>query len=194
MDTSNKSSLTAALAVGYMAGRTKKGKLVLALLSVAAARGVDPTAAVGQGVGKLTANPLVGQLVEQMRGELLDAGRAALSATTSRGISSLTGALQQRTGSLPESETDEDEEQDGELDEVEEQAEEEDDEVEPPRSSRRRPVRRAEKPTDRAPGPKNPPAKKAMARKAADRKTQDEKARASRAARQKSPAHRSRHR
>jgi hypothetical protein len=209
MDT-NKTTLAAAMLVGYAAGRTKKGKLLLGLLTVAAGRGMDPVAVIGQGVGKLTENPAVAELSEQIRGELLGAGRAALSATTSRGVSSLTDALEQRTDSLlgndEEAEGDEgddtseedatgeveddayeDEEGDQQEEEPDEEEEPEEQEApEPARPSRRRAVKRAEKPTDRKPGPKNPPAKKAMARKAADRKAAEKKAAGRRSSRRSS--------
>ncbi|MCF3960220.1 histone protein [Streptomyces fuscigenes] len=112
---SNKTTLAAAILVAYLAGRTKQGKLLLGALSAVVGRGMDPAALIGQGVSKLEQNPLVAELSEKIRGELLDAGRAAVSAATSRGVSSLTDTLQRRTGSLLDS--DEEEEENGTSDE-----------------------------------------------------------------------------
>jgi hypothetical protein len=194
---SDKTTLAAVMLVAYLAGRTRKGKLLLGALSVAAGRGMDPAALIGQGVSKLEENPLVAELSEKIRGELLGAGRAAVSAATRRGVSSLTDTLQHRTGSLLDSDEEEEgndsseedatdeveddtyEDQEADLleepDEEEEPSDEEgepeeEEELEPASPSRHRAANRAEKPTDRKPGPKNPPAKRAMARKAAQRK------------------------
>ncbi|MFE4370387.1 hypothetical protein ACFRMN_19505 [Streptomyces sp. NPDC056835] len=184
MDTSTKATLAAGVAAGYVVGRTKNGKLALVLLSAVAGRSLDPLSLIGQGVRKLAESPQFGQLGEQVRGELLNSGRSALSGMANRRVTSLTEALQQRTRSLLESEAEEEPEGAEEEPEEDEEAEdrsaeaEEDDTEEPPRRSRRRPSRSAsaEKPTDRKPGPKNPPAKKAMEKKAADRKAAKDKA------------------
>ncbi|MFD7288809.1 hypothetical protein [Streptomyces sp. NPDC059863] len=194
MDTSTKATLAAGAAAGYVVGRTKNGKIALALLSVVAGRGLDPVSLIGRGVRKLAASPQFGQLGEQVRGELLNSGRSALSGVANRRVTSLTEALQQRTRSLLESEAEEEPEEEPEEDEEADdrsaEAEEYDTEEPPPRS-RRRPSRSAsaEKPTDRKPGPKNPPAKKAMEKKAADRKASKGKASGRTAARKPVTGH-----
>ncbi|MFJ6854113.1 histone protein [Streptomyces sp. NPDC091271] len=181
MDTTTRAALAAALAAGYVIGRTKQGKLALGLLAVASGKSLDPKALIDEGVKRLSENPQFAQLGEQVRGELLASGRQALSEVTNRGVASLGEALQQRMLSLTGAPEDEEEpEYDEDVEEEEEEEEEEppDDEdveaeePEPSRPSRRRPAKqaKAEKPTDRKPGPKNPPAKRAMARKAAERK------------------------
>ncbi|WP_405664662.1 hypothetical protein OG379_20810 [Streptomyces sp. NBC_01166] len=178
MDTTTRAALAAALAAGYVIGRTKQGKLALGLLAVASGKSLDPKALIGEGVKKLSENPQFAQLGEQVRGELLASGREALSEVTNRGVASLGEALQQRMLSLtgaPEDEEEGLEEEEPEYEDEDVEDEDEDveaEEPEPARPSRRRPAKstKAEKPTDRKPGPKNPPAKRAMARKAAERK------------------------
>ncbi|MFF3832676.1 histone protein [Streptomyces sp. NPDC002458] len=198
MDTTTRATLVAALAAGYVIGRTKQGKLALGLLAVASGKTLDPKALIEEGVRKLSENPQFAQLGEQVRGELLTSGREALSGMTNRGVASLSENLQQRMLSLTEApggeeegedsyaedeeepeydeEMEEDEEEDEEPSDEEEPSDDEDveetEEPEPARPSRRRSAQRSrpEKPTDRKPGPKNPPAKRAMARKAAERK------------------------
>ncbi|MEU2675678.1 hypothetical protein ABZ638_02195 [Streptomyces sp. NPDC007107] len=195
MDTTTRATLVAALAAGYVIGRTKQGKLALGLLAVASGKTLDPKALIEEGVRKLSENPQFAQLGEQVRGELLTSGREALSEMTNRSVASLSENLQQRMLSLTEApggeeededsyaedeeepeydeEMEEDEEESSDDEGVEEAEEpEEPEESEPARPSRRRTAQRSrpEKPTDRKPGPKNPPAKRAMARKAAERK------------------------
>ncbi|WP_031097402.1 hypothetical protein, partial [Streptomyces sp. NRRL S-15] len=201
MDTTTRAALVAALAAGYVIGRTKQGKLALSVLAVAAGKSLEPKTLIDGGLKRLSENPQFAQLSEQVRGELLTSGRDALSEVTNRGIASLSEGLQQRMLSLtgaPDGEVEdedaedsyaedegeglEDQEEEGpgydeDLEEEEEEPAdeeevEEDEEPEPSRPSRRHPAKRtrAEKPTDRKPGPKNPPAKRAMARKAAERK------------------------
>ena len=204
MDNSTRATLATGLAAGYVVGRTKNGKLALILASLALGRSLDPKALIGQGVSKLAKNPEFAHLSEQLRGQLLGNGRSVLSDVANRGVTSLAGAVQERTSSLldvepdekPEAEeSDEDtyeaeDEQDGQEDEEDqemwdedeepeaEEEEEEEEEEEPARAARRRPAKRARagKPTDRKPGPKNPPAKRAMDRKSADRRAGTKKA------------------
>lgn len=104
MDNGTKVSLTAALAAGYLLGRTRKGKLAIGLASLVAGRHIplDPREAVGLGMRKLAENPQFAPLIEQARGEVLEAGRTALSATADRSLASLAGVLQQRTEALRE--------------------------------------------------------------------------------------------
>jgi hypothetical protein len=175
MDTTTRAALVAALAAGYVIGRTKQGKLALGLLAVASGKSLDPKALADEGVRKLSENPQFAQLVEQVRGELLASGRAALSEVTDRGVASLGEALQQRLSLTGAPEDEGEPEYDEDVEEEEEEPDDKDveaEEPEPARPSRRGPAAstKAEKPTDRKPGPKNPPAKRAMARKAAERK------------------------
>ncbi|WNG93885.1 hypothetical protein [Mycobacterium sp. ITM-2016-00318] len=99
---SNGGKVALAVGAGYMLGRTKKMRLAL-MLAAAGITGkfpTSPTALVGQGLKSLGANADVTQLTEQLRGELLNAGRAAaLSAATSQ-IESLNDRLQGVTSAV----------------------------------------------------------------------------------------------
>ncbi|MFJ8921148.1 histone protein [Streptomyces sp. NPDC102415] len=145
MDTTTRVTLAAAIAAGYVIGRTKQGKLALGLLAVASGKTLDPKALIEEGVKKLSENPQFTQLGEQVRGELLTSGREALSEVTNRSVASLSENLQQRMLSLtgaPDGEEEgedsyaEDEEEpeyDEEMDEGENEEEgEEEEEEEPP--------------------------------------------------------------
>src|SRR5690348_15741131 len=92
---SNGAKVAMAVGAGYMLGRTKKMRLAL-MLAAAGVTGKfpsSPTALVGKGLQSLGASADVSQLTEQLRGELLAAGRAAaLSAATSQ-IESLNDRL-----------------------------------------------------------------------------------------------------
>ncbi|MFC9118444.1 hypothetical protein ACFTXO_01385 [Streptomyces sp. NPDC057067] len=143
MDTTTRATLVAALAAGYVIGRTKQGKLALGLLAVASGKTLDPKALIEEGVRKLSENPQFAQLGEQVRGELLTSGREALSGMTNRGVASLSENLQQRMLSLTEApggeeegedsyaEDEEEPEYDEEMEEDEEEGEEPSDEEEP---------------------------------------------------------------
>ena len=99
---SNGGKVALAVGAGYLLGRTKKMRLAL-MLAAAGITGKfpsSPTALVGQGLKSLGANADVTQLTEQLRGELLNAGRAAaLSAATSQ-IESLNDRLQGVTSAV----------------------------------------------------------------------------------------------
>ncbi|MFE6932029.1 hypothetical protein ACFVDT_08340 [Streptomyces sp. NPDC057699] len=173
MDTTTRATLVAALAAGYVIGRTKQGKLALGLLAVASGKTLDPKALIEEGVRKLSENPQFAQLGEQVRGELLTSGREALSGMTNRGVASLSENLQQRMLSLTEApggeeegedsyaedeeepeydeEMEEDEEEEGEEPSDEEEPSDDEDveeteepeEPEPARPSRRRSAQRS---------------------------------------------------
>lgn len=104
---SNGGKVALAVGAGYMLGRTKKMRLAL-MLAAAGITGkfpTSPTALVGQGLKSLGANADITQLTEQLRGELLNAGRAAaLSAATSQ-IESLNDRLQGVTSTVDVDET-----------------------------------------------------------------------------------------
>ncbi|MFI8003522.1 hypothetical protein [Streptomyces sp. NPDC086010] len=186
MDTTTRATLVAALAAGYVIGRTRQGKLVLGLLALASGKSLDPKRLIDAGTQKLTENPQFVQLAEQVREELLTSGRGALSEATDRGVASLSENLQERLlaltgapddaleGELEDEYTDDDDEGPEDEESEDEGPEEEpaDEVLEESRSPRRRRTTRVtpEQPTDRKPGPENPPAKRAMARKAAQRK------------------------
>ncbi|WP_037837892.1 hypothetical protein [Streptomyces sp. NRRL S-337] len=129
MNERTKIMLAAAMAGGYVLGRTKKGRLALTAASYLAGRqsGLDPRQLVSDGVRKLGDIPQVADLGDQLRGEVMDAGRKALTSAATRQLASLAETLQDRTRRLqlgPEEYEDEEEE------EYEEEPEEEDEEPE----------------------------------------------------------------
>lgn len=104
MDNSTKTALAAAVATGYVLGRTKKGKLAFALATYAAGRrfSLNPQQLLNQSLHKIADTPQFAQLNEQLRGELMQPGRAAVSAVTDRGLHTLAGTLHERTAALRE--------------------------------------------------------------------------------------------
>src|SRR5687768_10905096 len=97
METETKATLAAALAAGYVLGRTKKGKLAIGVASVLAGQGLlSPKELVNRALRMASESPQAAQLVDQVRGELMDAARAALSATADRQLGALADSLQQR--------------------------------------------------------------------------------------------------
>ncbi|WP_406139550.1 hypothetical protein [Streptomyces sp. NBC_01089] len=205
MENSTKVSLTAAVAAGYVLGRTKKGKLAIGLASLVAGQQLplNPRDMISMGARKLAENPQVAPLIEQVRGEVLSAGRTALSAQANRRLESVADALQQRTSALleqpGEEEENEDEDEDEEYTEEDEEEpedeeaeeeegdEEEAEEEEPPR----RPTKR---PAAKKPPAKKAPAKKAPAKKAAAKKTAAKKAPSKKAVAKKTSSRNSRRR
>ncbi|MFD4696506.1 hypothetical protein [Streptomyces niveus] len=189
MEDSKKVCVAAAMAAGYVLGRTKKGKLALGLAALVAGQQIpmNPRELVILTARKLAENPTVAPLVEQARGEVLGAGRSALSASANRRLEAVADALQQRTEALLEEplEADEAEEEEEPEEEPEEQSEEYEEEEEegeetPPR---RRPTKRA--------AAKKAPAKKAPAKKAAAKKAPAKKKAAKKSPPKKAPAKKS---
>ncbi|MEV8566619.1 hypothetical protein AB0436_13750 [Streptomyces sp. NPDC051322] len=202
MENSKKASVAAAVAAGYVLGRTKKGKLALGLASLVAGQQLplNPRELVTLGARKLAENPQVAPLIKQARGDVLDAGRAALSATANRRLEAVADALQQRTEALQEPPADEEERDDEEEGEEPEQEEpehedededdeeegEEEEEEEEEERPRRRPAKRPA--AKKAPAPakktaaKKPPPKKAAAKKASPKKSATKKSAAKKSA------------
>ncbi|WP_406143327.1 hypothetical protein [Streptomyces sp. NBC_01012] len=192
MENSKKVALAAAVSAGYVLGRTKKGKVALGVASFVMGQHLplNPREAIILGARKLADNPAVAPLVEQARGEVLDAGRAALSATANRRLEAVADALQERTEALLEGPREEDEEEpeqedseeEDELEDSDEENEPEDEEPDEEEPPRRRPAKRA--------AAKKPPAKKTApgkpAKKAAAKKPPPEKATAKKSAKRDS--------
>ncbi|MGE9693362.1 hypothetical protein [Streptomyces sp. NRRL F-5630] len=177
MDDSDKLVLGSALVGGYLLGRTRKARLALVVASCLAGKRLNltPQDLLTSAVRKLRETPQFAELSDQVREELLTAGRAAAD----RRLSALADTLAARTAALLESpragEEEEEEPEEGEEEprdeEDEEEGEEEPEEEEPAprRSSRhRRPAKKAAKkaPAKKAPA-KRPPANNPGARKAA---------------------------
>lgn len=192
MESSKKVGLAAAVAAGYVLGRTKKGKLALGLapLVAGAQLPMNPRELVILAMRRLAENPTVGPLVEQARGEVLGAGRSALSASANRRLEVLADSLQQRTEALldvpDEGEEDEEENEDEEAgeeefededeaeDEPAEEGEEEEEEERPRRAAKRPPAKKApakKTAAKKAPAKKAPAKKKTAAKKPAAKKS-----------------------
>src|SRR5690349_20753938 len=99
---SNGAKVAMAVGAGYMLGRTKKMRLAL-MLAAAGITGKfpsSPTALVGKGLQSLGASADVSQLTEQLRSELLTAGRAAALSAATNQIESLNERLQGVTSAV----------------------------------------------------------------------------------------------
>ncbi|WP_329471601.1 hypothetical protein OIE75_19515 [Streptomyces sp. NBC_01723] len=174
METETQATLVAALATGYALGRTKKGKLAIGVASALAGQGLlSPRELMTRALSKASENPQTAQLLDQVRGELMDSARTALSATADHRLGALATSLQERTEALlgqPDGEDEEEETQEDQEDEAEAEAE-----AAPPRRSRARksPAKKSATrtaPAKKAPAKKAPAGKKkAAAGKASDR-------------------------
>ncbi|MET8901407.1 hypothetical protein [Streptomyces sp. NPDC004538] len=162
METETQATLVAALATGYALGRTKKGKLAIGVASALAGQGLlSPRELMTRALSRASENPQTAQLLDQVRGELLDSARTALSATADRRLGTLATSLQERTEALlgpPDGEGEEEETR-------EDQEDEEEAEATPPRRSRAGKSPAKKSATRTAPA-KKAPAKKAPAKKA----------------------------
>ncbi|WP_395570640.1 hypothetical protein [Streptomyces sp. BK79] len=102
MSDSRTAAVAAAVAGGYLLGRTRKAKLAFAVGSYLVGRraGLSPGQVLSQGLGGLRQAPQVQELTDQVRGELLTAGRAAVTAAANRRLTGLADALRDRTDAL----------------------------------------------------------------------------------------------
>lgn len=100
--TQNAKLLAAGLAGGYLLGRTKKGKLALVLATyvLGKRKGLHPQQLLVDGLKKISDTPEFSQLEEQVRSELLAAGRSLATAAANRRLDSLSDALRDRTDAL----------------------------------------------------------------------------------------------
>ncbi|MFC7817191.1 MULTISPECIES: hypothetical protein [unclassified Streptomyces] len=98
----SKAALAAAVAGGYLMGRTRKAKLALAVGSYLMGRriGLSPGQILSQGMSGLQRNPQLQELTDQLRGELLTAGRTAATAAANRTLTGLADNLRDRTDAL----------------------------------------------------------------------------------------------
>ncbi|WP_328564281.1 hypothetical protein [Streptomyces coelicoflavus] len=153
----SRTAMAAAVAGGYLLGRTKKAKFAFAVGSYLVGRrvGLSPGQVLGQGLGGLQRTPQVRELTDQVRGELLTAGRAAVTAAANRRLTSLADTLRDRTDAL----TDEGRRDDGRDDTRDEDAyfdeedREEDRRPAPPRkTAKKAPPRKAVPPAKKAAG------------------------------------------
>ncbi|GGX30072.1 hypothetical protein [Streptomyces chartreusis] len=179
MDDQAKLTLAAALMGGYVLGRTKKGRLALTVATYLAGRrfGLEPRQLAAEGMRRLGEVPQVAELQGQLRGEVLEAGRKAVTVAADRGMATLADALSDRTARLRERDEDEageaEEEYEGEGGpEGEHEEEEEPEEPAGTRAGRRgtrQPSRSRKASTTSA--KKKAPAKRTAAKKTAAKKT-----------------------
>ena len=89
------------VAGGYLLGRTKKMKLALMLGGMAAGKKAGgPGQLLAQGTKLLGQSPELTRLTDEIRGRLLDAGKAAAVAVATRQVEALTERVVGRVGSL----------------------------------------------------------------------------------------------
>ncbi|MGW4759318.1 histone protein [Streptomyces chartreusis] len=196
MDDQAKLTLAAALMGGYVLGRTKKGRLALTVATYLAGRrfGLEPRQLAVEGMRRLGEVPQVAELQEQLRGEVLEAGRKAVSAAADRGMATLADTLSDRTARLRERAEDEAGEAEEEYENVggpEEEHEEEEEPEEPAgtragRRGARQPSRSRKTPTTSA--KKKAPAKRTAAKKTAAKKNPAKKTTAKKTASSKRAA------
>jgi hypothetical protein len=176
MNSTCRTAIAAAVAGGYVLGRTRKAKMAFAVGTLLAGRrfGLNPASLAAEGVRQLRETPHLAGLREQIGGDLVEAARAAASASADRRFSAFADTLRERGREDTGGEDLEDEDYEDEEPEEPEEPEEEE-------SSERRqaPARERKKaPAKKAAAKKTGPAKKAAARgkaapakKAAGKKT-----------------------
>src|SRR3954465_9732260 len=85
---------------GYVLGRMKKGRAAVGLAMWAAGVKADPQALLRQGLMTLANSDEGKELLTQLRGPMIEAGRKAAGATIEGQVSALTAALEKRTSIL----------------------------------------------------------------------------------------------
>lgn len=89
--------LGAAVAGGYLLGRTKKGKAAIGLALWLSGKRIGSSREV---LARLAASPELARLTAQVRGPLLEAAQRAVTATIESRTTTLADSLQQRTARL----------------------------------------------------------------------------------------------
>src|SRR3954470_18382589 len=92
--------LGAVALAGYVLGRMKKGRAAVGLAMWAAGVKMDPKELLRQGVLNLANSDQGKELLTQLRGPMLEAGRKAAGATIENQLASLTSALEKRTSAI----------------------------------------------------------------------------------------------
>ncbi|MCX2730500.1 hypothetical protein OOZ19_09620 [Saccharopolyspora sp. NFXS83] len=97
-----KSRIAAAVALGYFLGRTKKMKLAIVVGGVLAGKKLptDPAELLRQGVKSVAGSDELSSLTRDVRGQLVEAAKAAATAAASRKIESLGDSLSERAAGL----------------------------------------------------------------------------------------------
>lgn len=98
----DKGALALAIAVGYVLGRHHKLRLATALVVAGVTRELrkGDGGLLKQGVKTLGTSPQLEEITDRLRTELMDVGKAAAIAATSRQIDSLSSKLHDRAESL----------------------------------------------------------------------------------------------
>ncbi|MEU5388931.1 hypothetical protein [Kitasatospora cineracea] len=131
--------MAAAVVGGYFLGRWHKARWALALAGLAAGKRIstNPGVLIGQ---LLESSPQLRGLVDEMRGDLTEAGKNAVVAAASNRMGSLTDRLQQQTDAVRDraaardrDEEPDDSEPDEEPEDEEPEEPEDEEEPEPPR-------------------------------------------------------------
>ncbi|MFF4696244.1 histone protein [Streptomyces chattanoogensis] len=180
MNDTTKIMLAAALAGGYVLGRTKKGRFALTAASFLAGRqfGLEPRQLLAEGVRRLGEIPQVADLGKQLSGEVLEAGRQAVATAANSGLTELADALHDRTLQL---------EAGGATEEEEEGEGEREGEEEPDERPRRGASRRTERGGAAKKAGQRPTAKKTGATKKSAKKAATSSATAKEASGKKEP-------
>ncbi|MGI5400858.1 DNA primase [Streptomyces sp. CA-135486] len=149
----NKTALGLAMGAGYLLGRTKKGKLAVAVATLVAGKQLplNPKALAGLVGQQLQDNPQFKEIGDQLREDLRGVGKAATGALVNRQLEGIADRLHERTlgvqdrleGVVPEAE---DEDETVNEDQDEEEAEEEEDETEGEGTKKSEKAERQERP------------------------------------------------
>lgn len=92
--------LAAAIVVGYFLGRTKKGKMAARLALQLSGKNLRPADLAREVVIRLAKSPEGAELIAQLRGPVLDAGKQAAIATLEAQAGALADALHKKTEAL----------------------------------------------------------------------------------------------
>lgn len=183
----NKTVVGLAMGAGYLLGRTKKGKLAIAVATLVAGKQLplNPKALAGLVGQQLQDNPQFKEIGDQLREDLRGVGKAATGALVNRQLEGIADRLHERTlgvqdridGVVPAAD-DEDETEDDIEDEDEEKTEDEDedeDEKKEKAARQERPKRQKKTtsgrkaPAKKTTGTARRTTKKAVAKKAASK-------------------------
>ncbi|MYS21149.1 hypothetical protein GA0115240_126216 [Streptomyces sp. DvalAA-14] len=98
MDSSSKAAVSAAVASGYLLGRTKKAKYAFALATYVAGRrfSLSPSKLAHEGLRHLKEHPHLAELRDKVSGELLTAARSAVTGSADRRFAAMAEALRER--------------------------------------------------------------------------------------------------
>ena len=193
--TQNSKLLALGLAGGYLLGRTRKAKIALAVASYVLGKrqGLSPQHLLTEGLKKLNETPEFARLNEQLRGELMSAGRSVVTAAANRSLDSLSDSLRDRTAALSSQDEEDDEDQDegegeGEEPEDRREGEEPEDEGEGEEPGNETGKAAGGKAPPRRAAPEKPPAKKAPVKRAPAKKAAPKESTAGKSASRKTAA------